>query len=275
MYVRHRTRPVVYFSACEPRGISLQLIDKNNSENRFLKQLPAAQRARMLASCEAVDLVFSAVLTLPGDALTHVYFPLGSFISQIAQVDRRGIEVALVGDEGMYGVHVGMGLEESPVKAIVQGAGPALQMPVAAFRKHLAASPELRKQFARYTWIVYSQVIQSAGCNRFHVVEQRLARWLLMTADRAHSQSFDITQAFMAMMLGVRRVGVTKAASELQARGLIRYVRGYLHILDLKGLRQAACSCYRSDLMRYETVFGESPALGGGGEARVHVRKDS
>src|SRR5688572_9708134 len=180
----------------------------------------------MVAACSPVELKFSALLTQPGEPLSHVYFPLDAFISQIAQVDRRGIEVALVGGEGMYGVHVGMGLEESPVKAIVQGAGTALQMPVAAFRKHLAASPELRKQFSRYTWVVYSQIIQSAGCNRFHVVEQRLARWLMMTADRAHSTSFAITQAFLALMLGVRRVGVTKAASELQARGLIRYVRG-------------------------------------------------
>jgi CRP-like cAMP-binding protein len=244
-------------------GVPLQLPKNNNADNRFLNQLPPARRARVLASCSPVELKFALPLTQPGEPLTHVYFPQGSFISQIAQVDRRGIEVALVGDEGMYGVHVGMGLTESPVRAVVQGAGRALKMPVAAFRKHLAASPELRNIFARYTYVVYSQIIQAAGCNRFHVVEQRLARWLLMTADRAHSQSFNITQAFLALMLGVRRVGVTRAASELQARGLIRYSRGHVQILDLKGMRQTACSCYRSDVARYESVF-----IGGRHEAR-------
>jgi len=229
----------------------------NNIANRFLSQLPAAYRTRFVASCAPVELNFADVITQPGDPLTHVYFPGGSFISQIAQIERRGIEVALVGDEGMYGIQVGMGLLDSPVKAVVQGAGPALRMPVAAFHRHLEKSPELRRQLSRYTYVVYSQVIQSAGCNRFHVVEQRLARWLLMTADRAHSRMFHITQAFLAMMLGVRRVGVTKAASELQARGLIRYTRGHVQILDLKGLRQTACSCYRTDLARYERIFGQ------------------
>jgi CRP-like cAMP-binding protein len=232
----------------------------NNTRNRFLDQLPPTPRARMLASCSPVQLRFSDLLTQAGDPLEHVYFPQGSFISQIAQIDRRGIEVALVGDEGMYGVHIGMGVDESPLKAVVQGAGPALRMPVAAFRKHLGAIPELREQFARYTYVVYGQIIQSAACNRFHVVEQRLARWLLMTSDRAHSLSFDVTQAFLAMMLGVRRVGVTKAASELQARGLIRYARGHVQILELKTLRQTACNCYRTDIDRYDKVFGERHA---------------
>ena len=231
----------------------------NDTDNRFLDRLAAAPRARMLASCSQVELEFSALLTHPGEPLTDVYFPQRSFISQIAQVDRRGIEVALVGSEGMYGLHVGMGIHESPVKAVVQGAGPALKMPVAAFTKHLAAIPELRKQLSQYTYLVYSQIIQSAGCNRFHVVEQRLARWLLMTADRAHSSSFDITQVFLAMMLGVRRVGVTRAASEMQGRGLIRYARGHVQILDLKGLRQAACSCYKADRERYDTMYRKGP----------------
>jgi hypothetical protein len=234
--------------------------NKNNAQNRFLDQLPSAPRARMLASCSQVELKFADQITVPGEPLQHVYFPQGSFISQIAQVDRRGIEVALVGDEGMYGIHVGMGIAESPLRAIVQGAGPALRMPVSAFRKHLGATPELREQLARYTYVVYGQVIQSAGCNRFHVVEQRLARWLLMTSDRAHSLSFNVTQAFLALMLGVRRVGVTKAASEMQARGLIRYVRGHVQILDLKTLRQTACSCYRTDIARYESVFRKGGA---------------
>jgi CRP-like cAMP-binding protein len=231
---------------------------KNNKfPNRFLGQLPKAFRARFVASATPVELRFAEVLTQPGDVLTHVYFPSGSFISQIAQVERRGIEVSLVGDEGMYGIHAAMDELASPVKAIVQGAGPALRMPVTVFRQHLEKSAELRRQVSRYTYVAYSQVIQSAACNRFHVVEQRLARWLLMTADRAHSPAFHVTQAFLAVMLGVRRVGVTKAASELQARGLIRYARGHVQILDMKGLKQAACGCYRTDVARYDRFFAQ------------------
>ena len=260
-YVRHRTRCLVYFRRFRlPRKASLPLLDKKKSQNRFLDRLPPATRTRVLESCAQVSLKFAEVLTLPGERLEQVYFPQGSFISQIAPIDRRGIEVAMVGDEGMYGVHVGMGVSESPFKAVVQGAGPALCLPVAEFREHLAASPELREQLARYTYVVYGQVIQSAGCNRFHVVEQRLARWLLMTSDRAHSLCFEVTQVFLAHMLGVRRVGVTKAASELQARGLIRYVRGHVQIMDLKTLRQTACSCYRTDIARYDNVFRKAGA---------------
>ena len=165
------------------------------------------------------------------------------------------LEVALVGSEGIYGVSVALGVGTSPLLAVVQGAGSARQMGAVAFRRELGRVPALRECVERYTYVLMSQLIQNAGCNRFHVVEQRVARWLLMTGDRAHCATFGITHESLAGMLGVRRVGVTEAASALQGRGLISYTRGVLTILDRKGLERASCGCYQSDLSAYERAF--------------------
>jgi hypothetical protein len=168
---------------------------------------------------------------------------------------KDNLEVALAGNEGLYGVPVALGVLESPVHALVQGSGPAWRMSAAAFRRELIRMPALRECIDRYIHVLMTQLIQTAGCNRFHVVEQRVARWLLMTSDRAHSATFRITHEFLAYMLGVRRVGITEAASALQRRELIGYKRGILTILDRKGLERAACSCYRSDLATYKRTF--------------------
>jgi hypothetical protein len=165
------------------------------------------------------------------------------------------LEVAIVGSEGIYGVSVALGVGVSPLFALVQGAGPAWQMGAIAFRRALEHTPALRDCIDRYTHVRMTQLVQGAGCNRFHVVEQRVARWLLMTGDRAHAATFKMTHEFLARMLGVRRVGITKAASALQARKLITYTRGVLTILDRKGLERASCACYRSDLSTYERAF--------------------
>ena len=224
--------------------------------NRLLDQLPARERARMIAACEEVDLVFEDVIDEAGGTIGHVYFPTGSFISMLAPMGGKStLEVALAGNEGMYGLPVAFGVAIAPMTALVQGAGPALRMNAAAFRREIARVPALRACVDRYIYVVMSQLIQVAGCNRFHVVEQRLARWLLMTGDRAHSATFRITHEFLAYMLGVRRVGITEAASALQERDLITYTRGLLTILDRKGLERASCSCYRADLTTYQRIF--------------------
>jgi CRP-like cAMP-binding protein len=155
------------------------------------------------------------------------------------------LEVGLVGREGMVGFPLALGVDVSPVRALVQGAGPALKMSAARFRTELKRSPPLQRELNRYINAMIAQISQTAGCNRFHVVEARLARWLLMTRDRVGSGRFRMTHEFLSHMLGVRRVGVTEAATALQRRKLIEYSRGNIIILDDRGLEAACCSCYQ------------------------------
>jgi CRP-like cAMP-binding protein len=151
----------------------------------------------------------------------------------------------MVGREGMVGIPLALGADVSPVRALVQGAGPALKMSAARFRTELKRCPPLQRELNRYVHSMIAQISQTAGCNRFHVVEARLARWLLMTRDRVRSAQFRMTHEFLSHMLGVRRVGVTEAASALQRRKLIEYRRGNIRILNERGLEAACCSCYQ------------------------------
>jgi CRP-like cAMP-binding protein len=241
----------------------LSLPSPARAENRLLAALPARERSRVLARCEPVELAFPQVLVNAGEALRHVYFPTSSFISLVTPLGGKEIlEVALAGDEGMFGVSVALGARDSNVKGLVQGTGSALRIGAVAFRRELAANAALARNVNRYIHVLMAQLARSAGCNRFHVVEQRLARWLLMTSDRAHSPSLHITHEFLAFMLGVRRVGITRAASGLQRRKIIAYSRGELTILDRAGLERAACSCYRADLDAYrDTLGGEAKGV--------------
>ena len=224
--------------------------------NRLLDRLSTKDRVEVLGACENVDLALLEVISEPGGTIRNVYFPTGSFISLVTPMGGKdSLEVALAGSEGIYGIPVALGVGISDVHAVVQGAGTAWQMGAMTFRRKLSRMPALRNCIDRYIYVSMSQLNQTAGCNRFHVVEQRVARWLLMTADRAHSATFEITHEFLANMLGVRRVGVTEAAGALQERDLISYTRGVMTILDRKGLEQASCPCYRSDVATYERVF--------------------
>ncbi len=224
--------------------------------NRLLDRLPEKDRARVLSGCERVELRFPEVLAEPGGTMRDAYFPTGGFISLLTPMGGKDtLEVALAGNEGVYGIPVALGVDISPVHALVQGSGPAWKIGAAAFRRELARVPALRDGVNMYIHVLMAQLIQTAGCNRFHVVEQRVARWLLMTSDRAHSPTFHITHEFLAYMLGVRRVGITEAASALQRGKLISYARGNMTILDRRGLERASCGCYRTDLSTYERVF--------------------
>ncbi|HEY6641105.1 Crp/Fnr family transcriptional regulator [Povalibacter sp.] len=226
--------------------------------NRLLSVLPPQSRRRFLADCEGVELEFGAVICQPGDRIRHVYFPTQSFISLVTTLDDGArLEVGIVGNEGMLGTSLLLGVNASPHLALVQGAGAALKMSATAFMDALERHPPLRQQLNRYIHVLLSQLAQTAACTRYHLIEARLARWLLLTRDRAHGDRFNLTQEFLAYMLGVRRAGITSAASELHERGLISYVRGEITILDGEGLQRASCRCYQQGNRTYEQTLGK------------------
>ncbi|HSH72316.1 MAG TPA: Crp/Fnr family transcriptional regulator [Methylophilaceae bacterium] len=224
--------------------------------NTLIDSLPSKDRQHLIAGCEQVELVFGEVIYHPGEKIRHVYFPTDSFISLVMPIQGgASLEVGLVGNEGMYGVPIILGVDISPFQSVIQGAGPAMRMDVPAFLRELDQNAALLRKLKRYTYVKMRQLAQTAACNRFHLVEQRLARWLLMTHDRAHSDEFNITQAFLSQMLGVRRVGVTKAAGSLQNKKLISYTRGAMKIHDVIGLEAESCSCYRADKENYAHIM--------------------
>ena len=226
--------------------------------NQLLRALPHDDRARMLHGCETIDLSVGDVLYAPGERLRDVHFPLAGFISLIIQVDRASsLEVGLIGSEGMVGVPLLLGVDVWPLRAIVQGAGRALRVDAARFHSETRRSEALRGAIGRYVCVQMAQLAQASACMRFHVVEARLARWLLMTQDRARTSTFHITHQVLALMLGVRRVGITRAATALQKRSLIQYSRGDVTVLDRQGLKAASCGCYHANRRSYDQLLGQ------------------
>ena len=224
-------------------------------ENHLIELLPRKDRLRLLNVCEPVQLVLGAVLCEPGKLTRHVYFPTDGFISLVASIDGKpSLEVGMVGREGMLGAQLALGVMTTPLHALVQGPGTAWRIGSKVFRNELVRSAALQRGLNRYLYVLMAQLATSAACLRYHLIGPRLARWLLMSQDRAHCDSFRVTHKFLAYMLGVRRVGITAAASALQRSGLIKYHRGDLTVLDRSGLEAAACGCYAADRQAYKLL---------------------
>jgi CRP-like cAMP-binding protein len=226
-------------------------------ENHLIEMLPRADRLRLLAVCEPFELVLADVLCKRCETTRHVYFPIDGFVSLVTTIDEHmGLEVGMVGREGMVGAQLALGVAMTPLRALVQGQGTARRVSAGAFRREVARSTALRRGLNRYLYVLMAQLAGSAPCLRFHLIGPRLARWLLMSHDHAQVDKFRVTHEFLAYMLGVRRVGVTMAAGALQDRGLIRYHRGELTVLDRMGLEAAACNCYAADRKAYAALMG-------------------
>jgi CRP-like cAMP-binding protein len=198
----------------------------------------------------------TAVLCDGIQPIRHVYFPINSFISMVTLLDGKPVlEVGMVGHEGMLGAQMALGIESEPLYAIVQGPGTAWRVGRLAFRRELDRNPALQQSLKRYLHVTMTQLARSAACLRFHQIGPRLARWLLMTQDRANSKNFRVTHEFLAFMLGVRRVGITTAASQLQRQALVQYHRGDITVLNRRGLEKAACGCYAIDRKAYTELL--------------------
>lgn len=226
-------------------------------DNQLIRQLPRAEQARLSGLGETVVLRLAAVLHEPPQLTRQVYFPIDAFVAQVTPVPGRpGLAVGMVGHEGMLGAQLVLGVRGMPLQAVVLGAGTALRIAVPAFRAALAASPALRRLLLRYWFVRSSQLALSAGCLRYHPIAARLARWLLMSQDRARAPHFHVTHESVANLLGVRRVGITVAAGVLARRGHIAYRRGELTVLDRGGLEMQACGCYAADRQAYADILG-------------------
>lgn len=225
-------------------------------ENHLIELLPRRERLRLLAVSALIDLEPGEILCEPGKPIRHVYFPIEASISLLALIDGSpGVEVGMVGREGMLGGQMALGVAMAPMHALVQNPGTVRRISVSAFRNELACSPALQRGMHNYLYVRMAQMITSAACLRFHLIGPRLARWLLMSQDRAHSDHFHVTHEFLATMLGVRREGITAAASALQRDGLIEYRRGNLKVLDRPGLEAAACGCYAIEREAYAALL--------------------
>lgn len=232
-------------------------------ENRLLAALPKKEYQRLLPELEHVRLVFGEILYEAGDTIQHVYFPNDSIISLLSTVAQRStLEVGIVGNDGMAGISVFMGVDKSRTRALVQGPGTATRMKSATLRRESKQLGSLPRLLKRYSHSLLTQISQSAACNRFHTVDARLARWLLMTHDCVKSDEFRLTQQFMSDMVGVRREGVNKAAGALKRAKLISSNRGSVTILNRQGLEAAACLCYRIIRDERDSFLGTKPLRG-------------
>ena len=227
-----------------------------DEQNRLLAALPRPEYERLLPDIEPVSLAQKQSLTEPDEPITHVYFPRGAVASILAYMaDGAAVEGATVGREGLIGLPMLMGDGIGTEVAICQVPGPAARIRSEALLAIAPQSSALMHAVHRYALALMGQMVRTAGCNRVHPVEERCARWLLMTADRVGANEFPLTQEFLAAMLGVRRPSVSLAAGMLQQAGFITYKWGQVRILNREGLEQTACEDYRLTKQIYDSLY--------------------
>lgn len=230
--------------------------ERNKPNSRLLAALPAAEYKRILPKLEEFSLTYGELIYENDAVIDYVYFLESGIVSLLSAVEKNSmLEVGIVGSEGFVGLPIFLGAKKSTNQAIVQGKGIALRMKTADFRAECETGGKLPRLLQRYVFSLMTQISQSAACNRFHSVDARLARWLLMTRDRTTSDELHITQEFLSNMLGVRREAVNKAATALQRKDLISYSRGQVVILDRANLEANACRCYFIIKEEYENFF--------------------
>jgi CRP-like cAMP-binding protein len=229
--------------------------------NHLVNLLAQDARLLLLQHCEGVELEFGTVLCEPNRPYRYLYFPLSGFISLVTKLaGHKPLEMGLIGNEGVLGATVVLGVNMAPTQAVVQGKGTAWRIEISALQQVLQQCPQLQHILQQYLFVLMIQLSQSAACAHFHELEHRLARWLLMSHDRAHSNEFHLTHQFLADMLGVRRSGVSVAAGMLQQQQLICYTRGMINILNRHALKKTACECYQAELDDYRSILGEKTA---------------
>jgi CRP-like cAMP-binding protein len=225
--------------------------------NRLLALLPPKDYARLRPHLEPVTLKYRQSLYRANRPIQFVYFietGVGSLVNTMANGDAA--EVGTIGNEGIVGLPLVLEDERAPTAVYIQVPGMGLRIAASRFGKELARSASMRTVMHHYAHAFFNQVAQSAACNQFHSLEQRCARWLLMTHDRMDSDSFTLTQEFLAMMLGVQRTGVSAAAGGLQRAGLIDYTRGLVTIRSRRGLERRSCECYGISKREFDRLLG-------------------
>lgn len=233
-----------------------------DERNALLRDLDAADYHALAQHAEDITISPGEVLVEPDERPSHVYFPQSGVISLVAVFQGgASVEVGTVGREGFAGIPVYLGTVTAPYRVLVQIEGTARRVPVDAFEALLAESPALERTIRRYVDAYLLQVSQNAACNRMHDLAARAARWLLMTHDRVGHDTFALTHEFLAIMLGVRRAGVSEAAAELQRKGAIRYSRGRVTIVDRSILERQSCECYRVVRLRFDVTLQGEHAL--------------
>jgi CRP-like cAMP-binding protein len=238
--------------------------------NWLLDALAFEDYERLRSNLEPVSFSLGAVVYESGGQMDHVYFPTTSHISLLyTMIDGATAEMGLVGNEGVVGVALFMGGDSTPNRAMVQGAGNAFRLRAEIVRDEFRRGGEFQHVLLRYTQALITQISQTAVCNRLHSVEQRLCRWLLMTHDCTQSDELEMTQEFISNMLGVRREGVTHAASGLQDEGFISYVRGHIKILNRQGLEAHVCECYGVVKAEHDRLLARCSDRRAGGNRRL------